>query len=365
MGAMAPTRTDRLASLEACARACDGDLAVSLRVEALRAIVTLGPAPRVAAVGRRGAGKSALLNALANAPLARTGDVADTTLRSRVWPLAGDLGPFVWLDAPGFRAGGRAGRRDEVTAAVASFGATVIAHCVAATEVDAAIDDDLDDLAAVRAVTPAPVVAIVTRVDELEPPDVTLPPFDDPDKQCHITAACATLARHLAGRGVTAPVVPACALAAWRDGALTYDARWNLPTLAEALRGPPWRDLDGLVGGLLERVIAHHAARAAADAQRGTARAGALAEANAKALLDTLDGLLRSWFDYAGEALRAVHGRAVRRGGALRFALDALGATQAGGALEAARIRSLGAEALRGALGDRRTVAPESADDPG
>ena len=112
-----------------------------------------------------------------------------------------------------------------------------------------------------------------------------------------------------------------------------------------------------------DRVVAHHAARAAADAQRAATRAGELAEANARAMLDTLDGLIRVWFGYAGDALRTVHGRDAKRGGALRFALDAVGARATVGALEAARIQALGAQALRGALEARRTVLSASDDD--
>ena len=346
---MAPTRAELAAALDACELACAGDAAVGLRATALRALTEGGVAPRVAAVGRRGAGKSALLNALAGAPLARTGDVADTTIRARAWGFDGPHGRFVWLDAPGFRAGGRAGRLVDVAEAVRAFGPSVVALCVAATEVDAAIDGDLDDLARVAEVTDAPLVALATRVDELEPPDVALPPFDDADKQRHIAASVATLAGHLAARKVEAPVLPVCALADWRDGSLAHDARWNLDAVAAALRAPPHGDLDALVRGLGELIIAHHASRAEALAREALPRVGELLEANGRAMLDALDALLGAWCGRAGPPLRAVHARALRGGGAVRAALELVGASRASGAAAARRVRSLGAEAMEGA----------------
>jgi hypothetical protein len=255
----------------------------------------------------------------------------------------------VWLDAPGFRAGGRAGRLDDVTDAVRAFAPSVLVLSVAATEVDAAIDGDLDDLAAVTDATDATVLALATRVDELEPPDVTSPPFEDAEKQRHIAAAVATLRRHLAGRGRdVAEVLPVCGLAAWRDGALTYDARWNLDAVAEALRAPPHHDLDALVRGLCEAVVAHHAARAGEIGRRGSPRAGELLTSVGRAMLDALDAVLRAYCGRGGAALREEHGRALPGGAgeALRAGLDLVGASQASGAMAERRVRALGERAL-------------------
>jgi predicted GTPase len=338
-----------LAALDACERACPDDRAVRVRVEVLRAIAAQGMAPRVAVVGRRGSGKSALMNALADAPLARTGDVADTTIAARVWAFGGPRGRFVWLDAPGFRAGGREGRLDDVAAAVRAFAPTVLVLCVAATEVDAAIDGDLDDLAVVMRETEAPRVALASRVDELEPPDVVSAPFDDPEKQRHIAAAVATLRRHLAGRGrAEAEVLPVCGLAAWRDGALTHDARWNLDAVAGALRAPPHHDLDALVRGLCEATVAHHAARAGEIGRSGSPRAGELLRSVGRALLDALDAVLRAYCGREGAALREEHGRALPGGAgeALRAGLDLVGAARASGAVAERRVRALGEKAL-------------------
>jgi len=340
-----------------------------VRVEVLRAVTTGGMAPRVAVVGRRGSGKSALLNALADAPLARTGDVADTTLAAKVWAFDGPRGRFVWLDAPGFRAGGRAGRLDDVAAAVRAVSPTVMVLCVASTEVDAAIDGDLDDLAVVTKETGAPLVALATRVDELEPPDVATPPFDDADKQRHIASSVATLARHLAGRGRgETEVLPVCGLAAWRDGSLTYNARWNLDAVAAALRAPPYNDADALVRGLCEAVVAHHAGRAGEVARGGSPRARELLRSMSGAMLDALDAVLRVYCGREGAALREEHARALPGGAGevLRAGLDLVGATRASGAVAERRVRALGArvltahatrvsDAARGAMGHSAT----------
>lgn len=289
------------------------------------------------------------MNALADAPVARTGDVADTTIAAKVWAFGGARGRFVWLDAPGFRAGGRAGRLEDVAAAARAFAPSVLVLCVAATEVDAAIDGDLDDLAVVAAETGAPLVALATRVDELEPPDVATPPFDDAEKQRHIAASVATLTRHLAGRGrAGTEVLPVCGLAAWRDGAVTYDARWNLDAVAEALRAPPHDDVDALVRGLCEAVVAHHAARAADIGRSGSPRTGELLATLGRAMLDALDAVLRAYCGRGGATLREEHARALSGGAgeALRAGLDLLGAARASGAVAERRLRAIGAKAL-------------------
>jgi predicted GTPase len=348
---MTTLRSELAAALDACWQGRAENDAVRISTESLRGVLHEGLVPRVAVVGRRGVGKSALLNAIAEASLARTGEVVDTTLRARVWHFRGPYGGFVWLDTPGLRAGGRTGRLEDVVSAVHAFVPTALVFCVAAPEVDAAIDGDLDDLTRVMEHSEAPLLALVTRVDELEPPDVTAPPFDDEAKHRHIAEAVATLARHLSARGdrcAEALVLPACTLTAWSNGELTHDARWNLHHVVEYLRALPCADLDPLLRRLGEAIVAHHATCAADLASEGRGRTRELLQANDRAMLDTLDTLLRAWCDLSGPPLRAVHARTLQRAHTLRAAFDLLGAVRASGWAAAARTQALGASVLAG-----------------
>jgi hypothetical protein len=117
-------------------------------------------------------------------------------------------------------------------------------------------------------------VVAVNRVDELDPVDVTDPPFRHPRKSLHIAEACARARRSLARVGVDAwEVVPVSALMVWSEGALAHDGRWNLDALVAALRacvaavpsGHAAQGRSGDLAALLEELGRDPASLAAGD----------------------------------------------------------------------------------------------------
>src|SRR5512135_1055590 len=76
-------------------------------VRELRALLVDRRPPRIAAIGRRGSGKSSLANALMGASVLETGSVTDTTAWPRWIDLVHDSRRLRWLDTPGLRAGDR------------------------------------------------------------------------------------------------------------------------------------------------------------------------------------------------------------------------------------------------------------------
>ncbi|MFO0629104.1 MAG: GTPase, partial [Polyangiales bacterium] len=68
----------------------------------LRARLTSPGAVPLAVLGRRGAGKSSVLNALCGAARAAVGDVRDTTHEARAWTVP-RLPGVLWIDGPGLR----------------------------------------------------------------------------------------------------------------------------------------------------------------------------------------------------------------------------------------------------------------------
>ena len=361
---MAPMRSQAeqvstlLAALDRCERLCQRDEspAVGVRTDVLRAIIELGEAPRVAVIARRGAGKSTLLNALAEAPVARVGDVADATLDARVHTLRTPSGPLLWLDTPGLRAGGREGRLDDVRAAVRAFEPTIALFLCAATEVDAGIDDDLDDLAAIATSlrSDARLYAVVTRVDELPPLDLHAPPFDD-EKRSHIAQSVTTLHRHMLARGLAIrSVIPVCAFASWRDGVAHDDARWNLAPLTRALFNAAPRDVGADLEALLRGLASELVERVATDAETAAtkapgARGAEIVRARHEALVGCLDALLDAFTDRHGASLTESLGSVAKPGalfGLVRGALEGVGARWASGSLASARVRAVGRAVL-------------------
>jgi predicted GTPase len=214
-----------------------GPLAARLRALSWR--VEHGRAPRVTVVGRRGAGKSSLLNALASRELAPTGAVEDTTGAARSYTLALDEHVTVeWVDTGGLRAGGQSeARADLLRETLLDAPPDVIVFAHHASETDAGIDEDLRDvraaLEAVRAehgVSPV-LLALATRVDELDPPEVTAPPFDDETKRNNIGASVRALRRALE----RAALRPAEVLAINTWFSSSDDLRWNVDLLRATL----------------------------------------------------------------------------------------------------------------------------------
>ncbi len=209
-------------------------------VQELRALLVERRAPRVAALGRRGVGKSTLANALLGAEVAAVGAVEDTT-REAGWYDVTHAGRSIrWLDTPGLRAGAEPGRREAVEKALRAEAPDVVLMLVKATQVDAGIDDDLAEvkalLGALGEKKPA-VIAVVTRCDELAAARPKAPPFDhDPERREAIAHAVSLLRAHAERAGVAvADVVPVVAWQRFKDGARVADWRWNLETLGAAI----------------------------------------------------------------------------------------------------------------------------------
>ncbi len=231
-----------LADLEAVLARIHGLSQLAADLRALRALIIDGRPPRVAAIGRRGSGKSSLANALLGARVLEVGAVEDTTLEPQWIDLERSQRKIRWIDTPGLRAGGNPERAERVSAMLAKDPPDVLLFCVRATQVDAGIDDDIDDLRSIlttiesRGGAKPPVLAVITRIDELAPPIPKQPPFSA-EKRANIEKAVEVLRRHLERRAVTvANVVPVAAFTKhFSDGTIAIDWRHNVDVLASAV----------------------------------------------------------------------------------------------------------------------------------
>ena len=232
---------------------------VRQKIAHLRALLLEQRSPQLVLVGRRGAGKSSLINALFGARVAEVGHVKAQTGRGRWFDVQGELGTLSILDTRGIQEGSRPEEADEADTPLDSILAEVrrkapdaLLFLVKATEVDAAIDADLDVLAQIVAASETahgqrpPLLAIATHCDVLEPKrtDLHLPDDQEPselqEKLRHVEAVERQLREKLRAReelrGQLVTVMGVSTYLSWRaDGSLRSDERWRLGELAQVL----------------------------------------------------------------------------------------------------------------------------------
>lgn len=211
--------------------------------------------PRVMLVGRRGAGKSSLFNALFGRKLqaighvtSQTGETAWKTLR------VGDRSIEV-LDSRGLQEGTKPEEADGSETAEESIRRSIlnkrpdlILFLVKAKEVDSAILEDLSLFESIlqrvsdKKTASFPIIGVVTQVDELDPPDILDLPTDDKEKNRNIEVATQHLRDQMQARPYLTKqvleVVPVVAYAEYDEAGEIRpdgDARWNIDHLLEVV----------------------------------------------------------------------------------------------------------------------------------
>jgi predicted GTPase len=235
---------------------------VRVRIATLRTLLLDKRPPALVLVGRRGAGKSSIVNALFGAKLAELGHVTAQTGRGRWYEYTRDGGAMSILDTRGVQEGEAPAESDPAKSALESIAVELrvkvpdlVVFIVKAADVDAAIDADLDALEHVydevrRAHRAQPqLIVVVTHCDLLEPKSAKLPGPDAPDpanqeeaneKIRHVTLAEHAITRRIDARAALrdrrVATIGVSAYMSWRpDGTLRADDRWRIDDLAVAL----------------------------------------------------------------------------------------------------------------------------------
>lgn len=243
---------------------------IRTKIALLRTILLEQRAPAFALVGRRGAGKSSLVNALFAGKVAEVGHVKSQTGRGKWFDHTSDRGTISVLDTRGIQEGSRPEEEDPAKDAIASIvvelkrkAPDVIVFLIKATEADSAIDADLDALERVYAELERehrfrpPLVAIATHCDVLEPKATRLhravdePIEDVNEKLVRVADVEHHIDQKIKGRHKLAPHL------VWTRGISTYMSFRDDGTLRADER---WR-VDELVGTLFKHLP---------DAGRGT-----------------------------------------------------------------------------------------------
>jgi predicted GTPase len=255
---------ESLARLEDLLERLPGDVAKDLRskVSTLRTILLEQRPPAFALVGRRGSGKSSLINALFGEKVAEVGHVKSQTGKGTWFDFSHEHGTLAILDTRGVQEGTAPAEGDEAKTPVESIllelrrkAPDAIVFLVKATEVDAAIDGDLDALEAILAELDRahgyrpPIVGVATHCDLLEPKAVQLHDEKDAkasdieEKKKHVALVERALDEKLKSRERLRPhvskVLGVSVYMSWRETRLgtelRADERWRVDDLAAAL----------------------------------------------------------------------------------------------------------------------------------
>jgi uncharacterized protein (DUF697 family) len=226
------------------------------RIATLRTVLLEKRPPALVLVGRRGAGKSSVVNALFGARVAGVGHVTAQTGKGRWYDYEREGGALSILDTRGIQEGSAPAEADPSASALESIALElrmkapdVVVFVAKASEVDAAIEADIDALEKVCAaiddahgLTP-PIVAVVTHCDLLEPKATRLhtprtePTEDVAEKLDHVAAAERAVATQITKRerlrGRHTATLGVSAYMSWKaDGTLRADERWRVDDLA-------------------------------------------------------------------------------------------------------------------------------------
>lgn len=218
-------------------------------IEKLRAFIVDARPARIAIVGRRGAGKSSLINAIFGEEKAEVGHTKSQTGIGKWYSFSSELGSIDILDTRGLGESSRPEEEvfaatpiEEIENAIRDKCPDVIIFLCKAKEVDARLDEDLQQLQELRYKIKdihdydIPIIGIVTQVDELAPLSCMEPPYDHSEKQANIQETVEILTEKISDT-ILKPVkvIPVSAYMEFSNGKIVYDRRWNIDKLVDYL----------------------------------------------------------------------------------------------------------------------------------
>lgn len=203
--------------------------------------------PRLMIIGRRGAGKSSLLNAIFGEKIASVGSVISETAQAKWYTWRSSRGTLDLLDTRGLGDRTRPESANfqkaisDINDAIKKNTPDAVLFLCKAKEVDARITDDLKNVNEVLRFIKTkhknipPVIGIITQVDELDPLSETNPPYERKTK--NINLAINTLKAAFIKEGTDSLHIFATSSYSEYDenGKPVFTKIWNIEKLVEYL----------------------------------------------------------------------------------------------------------------------------------
>ncbi len=224
---------------------------VMTKLNELKELTIEAREPRIALIGRRGTGKSSLINALFGEDRQFVSSVRAGTQRGKwLWYPDEDQRRIRLLDSRGlgeseeFEMGSYNVPINQLKEELEAEQPDVLLFLIKAKEVDARVDEDLKELNELRTFIKdvhdyeVPVICVITQVDELDPPYYKEVPLDGhPEKAENIQTATRFMEKKLIENDIPLlTIFPTCTYVHFdKDGQILYDMRWNIEEFASYL----------------------------------------------------------------------------------------------------------------------------------
>ncbi len=220
---------------------------VKKELQKIREMIMDNRPPRILIIGRRGAGKSSLINALFKEKVADVGSVLSETGKAEWHTFENSKGAIKILDTRGMgdrtkpESANFAEAMDDIKSEVKGICPDAVLFLCKAKEVDAHVNKDVENVGIIRKFISdshgyeIPVAALLTQVDELDPKRIE-PPYNDNQKQKNIDKAVRALQDAFEGTNIDLlRVIPVSAYAEFDNGNVTYNNYWNIDVLINYL----------------------------------------------------------------------------------------------------------------------------------